>query len=197
MLTVFGALMSVLGSAGAGSLLGLVGSTIQNLLGLLQQREANKQAIEMRKLDMQMADKEYASLDRRATVEAETQREESADELQRASYEAAAAPIPVKIEMEQLHPVIRGIVATLYTAVDVFSRAMRPALTVILLWMVWDTRGEVMGIIKAAGQEPISPEKALAIYILIVDLILFSASTALVWWFGARPSRQKATPTIM
>jgi hypothetical protein len=175
------ALSSLLG----GSLAGIVGSLISNVADIWKRRQERKHELALKEMDIRMMDKEYQYKERRAEMEGQVQLQGSADDMREGSYEhdsrAYSADLDIKSAWLKAMLVIADFVRAL----------IRPALTVFLIWLVWETRQEVNAVIEAAGVEAISVDKAVGIYGAVVEMILFLASTAVTWWFGTRPMKRR------
>ncbi len=171
----------------AGGLTGVLGAVFSNLADIWKRRQDRKHEIELRRLDLAIMDKEWEYRTRTAEAEEEVRLQESSDALRTASYTADTARYidPAKIKSVCLKAAL--------VAVDVIRGLIRPALTVYLLWLVWDTRCEVRTVIEAAGGiQAMDVRTAISVYRLIIEMILYLASTCVTWWFGTRPLKQEA-----
>ncbi|SKA81962.1 hypothetical protein, partial [Desulfobaculum bizertense] len=74
----------------------------------------------------------------------------------------------------------------LLVSVDVVRGLTRPALTVFMLWMVWNTRCQVEDVIARAGLERLDISLAMDLEKRIVCTILYLAGLSVAWWFGDR-----------
>jgi hypothetical protein len=169
-----------LGAIFTGGLTGLLGTALQGVASYFQKKQEHAQKVELRRLDMEMMDREWEHRDRAAAREGEIRLQESADGLQGASYGHDSASYSKGLNISSVF--LRGCLVL----VDVLRGIVRPALTVLLCWLVWDTRAEVKAVLDASGVAAISPKTALALYHEVVTTILYVATTALVWWFGGR-----------
>eukprot|EP01022_Parablepharisma_sp_SALTPOND_P014140 TRINITY_DN19035_c0_g1_i1.p4 TRINITY_DN19035_c0_g1~~TRINITY_DN19035_c0_g1_i1.p4 ORF type:complete len:140 (+),score=15.64 TRINITY_DN19035_c0_g1_i1:485-904(+) len=138
----------------------------------------------MRKLDMEEMDKEWQYRQRAADREAETRLQESADDLQKLSYSNDSATYSAGHDLPGW-----GVIPLLF--VDLVRGLIRPSLTVLLIWMIYSTRVEVMAVLEAAGVTSISINLALNIYHEVISSILYCGTTALLWWFGSRQLRKR------
>ncbi|WFS64019.1 hypothetical protein LF599_07600 [Pseudodesulfovibrio thermohalotolerans] len=168
----------------SGGVLGVIGSVITNITDTIKRKQEFSQAIEMRKLDIQVMDKEWEYKDRAATREQEVAQEISADDLREASYANDKQEYSTNVKTGPF-------TGFLLVLVDVVRGLIRPGLTIFLIWAVWDTRAEVRGIMDAVNLSGMTASQALGIYGTIVDMILFLGSTAVTWWFGTRPKKDK------
>lgn len=167
----------------SGALTGTIGSIFTNVADYFKKKQEQKHLLEMKRLDIEMMDKEFEAEQRRAELNAETATETSADDLQEMSYGHDARAYSTGYQP--------GIVGRMLLAFVDFIRGMtRPGLTIFLIWQVYQTRSEVQAVISAAGLERIDTVQALAIYGTVVDMILFLASTAVAWWFGTRTKKK-------
>ncbi|CCO22213.1 hypothetical protein [Maridesulfovibrio hydrothermalis] len=166
-----------------GGATGLLGSLFTGIFGYFEEKRKNAHEIEMRRLDMEEMDKEWQYRQRAADREAETRLQESADDLMQASYANDTATYSAGHDLPKW-----GVIPLLL--VDMIRGLIRPALTVILIWMIYSTRREVMEVLNAAGITAITPDSALKIYNEVVSSILYCGTTALLWWFGSRQIRK-------
>jgi len=160
----------------SGGLIGTIGAFATNIVGYFKKKQEHKQALEIKKLDIQF---NLASL----KMETEIRREESADDLLENSYKHDTSFASGKIENFSI------VERILLVGMDLFRGSIRPLLTLFLIWQVYITQVEVAEILKAAGMDGLSVPDALNIYREVVEMILFLASTSVCWWFGSRPPR--------
>lgn len=144
----------------SGGATGLLGTALSFGVEYFQRRQRHQQEVEMRRIDLEIAEREAAGAAAVAAIEAES--EESAREWKalEASHETAAvrwsdgdSPALVWVD------VVRGLT--------------RPALTWLFLALVaviYFTLGADEAEIRAS----------------IVDTVLYLSSTCVLWWFGAR-----------
>ncbi|MES0340697.1 MAG: hypothetical protein ABUK08_00115 [Candidatus Humimicrobiaceae bacterium] len=165
----------------SGGLIGTIGSFATNIVGYFKKKQEHKQAIELKKLDIEF---NLASL----KMETETRRGESADDLIESSYKHDSSFASGQIKEFSM------IERILLVGMDLFRGSIRPLLTLFLIWQVHVTRVEVNAILNAAGVEGLSVADSLGIYKEVVRMILFLASTAVCWWFGSRPPRGEEVP---
>ena len=151
----------VAGSVLTGGATGILGTALSFVTQFFQRRQAHKQELELRRLDMELAQIEAASLERAIQVEAESEREQAAWSALEASYRDAAARWS------------RAGDGFLMTFVD-FCRGMtRPVLTVLFLGLtgaIYFSLGS--GETAMRGQ--------------LIDTVLYLTVTCVLWWFGAR-----------
>lgn len=168
----------MLGGLISGGVTGLIGSVVSNITDYFEQRRKNEHEKELRKLDIQEMQQEYEA---RKQI---TAQKTDADTMQ-SSYKHDARSYSKDVDIKSVW------LKTMLVFVDFVRGMVRPALTLFLIWLVWDTRQEVQMIIDQAGLDALSPEKAIGIYTAVVEMILFLASTAITWWFGTRPRKSK------
>ncbi len=163
----------------SGGLLGVLGSIFTNLFDFFKKKQDDSQALALRKLDMEMMDKEYSYRENLATTEMETELQKSADTLVAASFAMDKSTYANKSKM--------GTFGNLLMVIVDFCRGItRPGLTLYMVWEVRCLRVDTESIIQAAGIQAIDTAQALAIYNNIVDMILFLACASFTWWFGTR-----------
>lgn len=164
----------------SGGATGLLGSLFKGVGDWFKRRQEMEHEREMRRLDMELMDKEWEYRDRAAAREGEVRLQESADGLQAASYAhdqaAYSRGFTVKLAVNR----------TLLVLVDVVRGLTRPVLTCFMLWLIWDTRREVLGALEAAGIERIDIAMAMDLQKRIVCTILYLGTLCVTWWFGDR-----------
>ena len=174
--------MDILLNILTGGATGLLGSLFTVIFGYFEEKRKNAHEIEMRQLDMEEMDKEWEYRQRAADREADVRLQESSDDLMRASYVNDSATYTKGHDLPRW-----GVIPLLL--VDLVRGLIRPSLTIILIWMIYSTRCEIIAILEAAGISAITPDLALGIYREVVASILYCGTTALLWWFGSRQIR--------
>lgn len=169
----------------SGGLTGVLGALVTNVADYFEKRNERKHRLEMRKLDLEELDKEYSYQKSMAEAEQTFELDKAGYDLQEASYEHDAASYSRGMKIE------RWWLKAMLVFVDFIRGLVRPALTLFLIWLVWETRMEVKAIIDASGLESIAPERAVDIYSQVVHMILYMAGMTVAWWFGTRPRKQK------
>jgi len=167
-----------LGSLLSGGVTGILGSAITNITDYFEQRRKNQHEIELRNLDIEEMQQEYEARQKIAKQEQEAKVQSQSYEHDSRSYSQG-----IKVQSVWLRAML--------VFVDFVRGMVRPALTVFLIWLVWNTRQEVQMVIDQAGMDALSPEQAIGIYSSIVEMIMFLASTAVTWWFGTRPRKSQ------
>jgi hypothetical protein len=176
----------IISSLLSGGLTGLLGSIVSNVTDLWKDHADKKQELALKRLDIEMMDKEWSYKARAVDRETEARMVESADELRAASYKADAAAYAVGFSItNKWH---KGALVL----VDVIRGLVRPCLTMYMIWLVWETREEANALVRAAGVDVLPVSEALSIYQSIVAMILYLAATVVAWWFGTRPKASKA-----
>ncbi|UIJ38516.1 hypothetical protein LWC08_05185 [Desulfobaculum bizertense] len=164
----------------AGGATGLFGSLVKGVGDYFKRQQEMKHERELRRLDMEMMDKEWEYRDRAASREGEVRVTESGDDLQEASYALD------KATYSRGFTVSHFVNKFLLVSVDVVRGLTRPALTVFMLWMVWNTRCQVEDVIARAGLERLDISLAMDLEKRIVCTILYLAGLSVAWWFGDR-----------
>lgn len=164
----------------SGGATGLLGSLLKGVGDWFKRRQEMAHEREMRELDMRMMDKEWEYRDRAAAREGDVRLQEADAALQAASYEHDQATysrgLTIKLAVNR----------TLLVLVDVVRGLTRPALTCFMLWLIWDTRREVLAALEAAGIERIDVAMAMDLQKRIVCTILYLGTLCVTWWFGDR-----------
>ena len=153
----------------SGGATGLIGTLFSGGLAIFKKNQINKQALAMRKIDLE-----------ELTLEAELGRQQTALQLEVASEESQARAMEASYVNERTFA-SKGIEYTPAQAwaivfIDVIRGLMRPAITVFLLQMLW-----TMYMTKYGG---IDTEIAIA------HSVIYMATTVTLWWFGSPPDRQ-------
>jgi len=181
-------MLALLGSVFSGGLTGLLGVGLQRFFDFMkikQELELKKleyaQAQEMRKIDAQIMQQEWAARTKVAELE-EHSRETVAAE---GSFAASFGMEPKQYsERAKIGPTAGAWLVGL----DVLRGVIRPGLTVYLCAITTAVYLEARGILAAAGAS-LNPSQALAVHDLIVGTILYLTTTTVLWWFGTRNSQ--------
>ena len=147
----------------SGGVTGLLGTAITGVMSFLQERQRHAQEMDLRRLDIELAQTEAMAAERTAAIEAESEREQAQAGMLTASYEEAARRWS------------RSGDGVLMQLVDVVRGLTRPALT-------WTLVGLVAAIYFWLG----SSADVDALRARIIDTVLYLATAAVLWWFGAR-----------
>ncbi|EMG36600.1 hypothetical protein PCS_02612 [Desulfocurvibacter africanus PCS] len=171
-------MLDLLSSIFAGGVTGIIGSALTLVGDLFKAREQRKADEARRKHDLAMMDKEYQYRERQASIESDTRQAEADAGTLAASYAHDRA----------VYATVDGpwYLRLLLVGVDVARGLVRPCLTVFLIWLVWDLRTEVKGILTSAGLQGLTAGDALGIYRDVAEMILYLAATCVTWWFGTR-----------
>ena len=169
-------LLSLLGSATGGGLLGIAGNWLKGRGELKAKKLDYDNEREMRSLDMQELKLEATLKTQQirlenegklavADVEAERAKDVALSELQMASYTADKASYG------------NGFV-------DGIRGMVRPVTTAYLLILMTYLGVQMHGVV--GGVEAINPDKAWAMYESIINSVTFLTTTCVTWYFGAR-----------
>ncbi len=148
----------------SGGATGLLGTAITGVMAFFQERQRHAQEMELRRLDIDLAKVEAEGAAAFAAIEAESERDAAASEAFQASYDEAARRWS------------RTGDGWLMQMVDAIRGLTRPALT-------WALVGLVAAIYFYLGAEDY---QAAEIRPRIIDTVLYLATSAVLWWFGAR-----------
>ena len=159
-------LLSVL----TGGATGLLGTLITGALDFFQRRQDHAQEMELRRLDMELARIEGESAGHVAAIEAEGRADEAAWSALEKSYREASRrwSRPGEGWLMQLVDFVRGMT--------------RPMLT-------WCLVGLVAAIYFWLGA---SDMEVIEIRPRIINTVLYLATAAVLWWFGARQLAKRA-----
>ena len=179
---------TIFGSIFSGGATGLIGVGIQRWFDF-KNKEADlelqklkyAQDLELKKLDLQAMDKEWAGRVQVAKTEAEAAVDVAASKAFEASYRPEARSYSQGVPVGKFG-------AFLLVVLDLFRGSVRPALTVylcVLTTFIWRQAHFVL------EKQPLTPQDAIGIWHLIVQTILYLTTTCVLWWFGTR-NRQSA-----
>ncbi len=169
----------------SGGATGLIGSAISNIVDIFKERQQQKFELEKRRLDIEQIDKEQQFQLEQTTIEKEAEIEGAEMDLIEKSYEHDAARYSAGLKIKNT-----WLKASLII-VDIIRGLVRPVMTAVMLYVLWETRLEVKGVLDAAGVQGLDVDQALNIYQSLVDAIVYLALTAGFWWFGTRPMKKK------
>ena len=147
-------------SLAAGGLTGLLGTAVSFGTRHLAKRQAHRHELELRQLDLQLAEAEAQGAARQVALETDARKHEAASTALQASYSEAANRWSVVGDSGWM---IR---------VDVVRGLTRPLLT-------W---AGAVGLAWVWGSLPADSAESAR----VVDAVIYLASTCVLWWFGAR-----------
>ena len=142
-----------------GGATGLLGTAISGVIDIFQGRQKNAQEVELRKQDIELAKIEGASAANVAAVRAEAEADRAEWEALEASYQAATSRVS------------RAGDSWLLQSADFLVRITRPGLT----WFLWGLVGVIYFFLADEVMQT-----------TIIDSVLYVATAAGLWWFGAR-----------
>ena len=147
-----------------GGATGLLGTAISGVIDYFQGRQRHAQELDLRRLDIELAQAEASGAERVAAIEAEGERDRAEWEAMTASYREAGArwSRPGDGVLIQLVDFVRGMT--------------RPVLTWGLVALV----GAIYFLLGAGNAH------AGLLQPLIVETVLYLATAAVLWWFGQR-----------
>ena len=162
-------LLSLLSSAGFGSIIGLAGGIINRFIDI--KAKAGEREFELQKLDKERdyMKEEYNARNQIATIEGEARVESSAYAAMADSYKFAAPTSSNDL-------------------VDKSTRIIRPLLTVCFFIFTCIVFGYVTSLIidlKAS----LTPAEILTLWKQIIEWIFFQAGVSIGWWFAMRPGK--------
>lgn len=149
-----------------GGATGLLGMVVRAGIDWVQARQKHAQEIELRGLDIQLAQIEGQAAATVATIERESERDSQEWQALRASFRAAATRWSSgDSKWLVLVDVVRGL--------------MRPALTLAFVALT--------SVIYFVSSDS-------ALEARVVETVLYQTSACTLWWFGSRPQRRAAAP---
>jgi hypothetical protein len=165
-------LTGTLTSAASGGILGFLGSAVGGVMKYFQTRQQHKHEQAKWAHEAILLDKEHAR-----------NREEDEHELTMLSEQGSWEGLNASIQSES------GIGDT-YKWVNAIRALFRPALTtglVVIAFIIFKDLSAMLTTLEPSAFTGIlTPEEARALLVYDVNALVFSASTAVVWWFGDR-----------
>lgn len=147
-----------------GGATGLLGTLVSGAIDFFQSRAEHKREVELRRLDIELAQTEAGSAEKVAAIEAESADNRAELGAIEASYREASSRMS------------RPGDGFLMKFVDFFRGMTRPVLTwglVALVGVIYFTLGA-----GDLGPEGVKPR--------IIETILYLATASVLWWFGQR-----------
>lgn len=172
------------GSAGLGTLVGLVGSWLQRRQDIKQMELEQAHELAMRDKDADLLKIEIAGAAQIAKVQADGARDVADAELQGRSYAADMATYSQNVQSGSKWGAV-------LIFVDVLRGTVRPLVTYYLVgflsWMVW----QFLRHVPLIDLLQLNPPLFWDVFEYTLATAVFLASTAVAWWFGARSKRMK------
>lgn len=133
---------------------------------------------DLRKLDMELADKEWAGRVQVATVEAQGKE---------AVADASAFAASFQMEPQQYAKNVKPgkIAGFLLVLLDFTRGIVRPGLTLYLCWIATRMYEESRAVLAIADLTTNAP-MVMNVYTQIVFTLLYLFTTCVLWWFGTR-----------
>ena len=162
-------LLTLLSSAGFGSIIGLVGGIINRFIDI--KAKEGERAFELTKLDKERdyMKEEYAARNQLATIEGEARVEANAYTAMAESYKFAAP-------------------SSSNDMVDKITRTIRPILTVLFFVFTCIVFAIVTSLIVDL-KTAFSAAEILVIWKQIIEWVFFQAGVSIGWWFAMRPGK--------
>lgn len=180
--------MSILGVATSllsGGLSGILGGAIGRVFDFLGEKQKlkvkeldYKHDVDLKKLDMEAADREWA---------ARTQISKQEGEAKIEVADAQAFAESMFKEPTRYSTPTTGWANILLTVLDFIRGIVRPGITVALMVFTFAMYNEIKDIMSVAGVS-LTGAQAFAIYEIIVNTVLYLTSTTIGWWFASRPA---------
>lgn len=169
-------MIDFLASLLSGGLTGIVGSLATGLMSYFKQKEINRHTIEMRKLDMQLAqmqidsEKDIANIDKEKAIETE---------------EVKAFRTSMSDTTLYAGETIRNhrVWGVFYMLLDFIRGGLRPVMTIYLVVLTTYIYNDLQAML---GQQAIPVEEAIEIVRYIINAIVYLTMTVILWWFGTR-----------
>lgn len=173
-------------SAIAGIISGIGGSLVSNLFNLFTSKERNRHELAMGDLRIKELQAESAAAVQRIQIESEVQQELAAQESFNLSQRYGNKSL---INSEMIELLFRSrwttwlgsILVFIMGIVDILRAAMRPAITIVLMYITgYITYQHLM--ILDAKQDLLDA----AMLSMVIESIIYLTFTVVGWWFGDR-----------
>ena len=147
-----------------GGATGLLGTALSAVVDFFQSRQRHAQELDLRRLDIELAQAEAEGAAAHAAIEARAQRERAEWEALEASYREAGRrwSRPGEGRLMQFVDAVRGLT--------------RPALT----WSLFALVGAIYFLLGTADITTVGLRPR------IVETVLYLFTAAMLWWFGSR-----------
>lgn len=166
-------LAGILGNAASGGVFGFLGAAVGGVFKYFQTRQQQKFEEKKWKHELALIDKEQAR-----------EREEDEHELAVISQEGAWQGLNTSIQAD-------ASAGETYKWVNAVKTLYRPVLTTGLVLIAYMIFKDLSAMLTGMGTSVLAPgiftpEQAKELLVYDVNSLVFSASTAVVWWFGDR-----------
>jgi hypothetical protein len=182
-------LMGLISSILGGGATGLLGVAFQRFFDFLKVKQDielaklnNEHARDMRKIDAELLDKEWAARTQVATIEAESRQSAAADNAFSASFAMEPKQYSAKVK-------VGPVAGFMLVLLDFLRGIIRPGLTVYLCAITTMVYLQARAVVEMSGAT-LDPAAAMSTYTMIINTILYLTTTCVLWWFGTR-NRQK------
>jgi hypothetical protein len=185
------AVLGFFGSAAFGGLTGLFGGIVNRVADYFTLKQNNTHNEKMRDKDLEIS-KVEAQKDLAIARDANyTSREIADQESLQESLQADKATYLTQDLQKDVPSWARGPIAIAMAFVDLIRGLTRPGITLymcILTTLIWV---EMNALLSKYDTQPMKPEDAVKIIIMIVDGIIYLTSMCVGWWFGSRGKKIK------
>lgn len=197
-----GALINLFAGPLGGIITGTFGSLVTNIFNYFKQKQAHKQSIELKKLEMESRklDHKLAIVEAEANmkitqaeIEGKIQTEEAKAFLE--SQRNAMVSLFKASFLDKLMGVsgwlryitipIAGIVAFMFGMVDFVKHLMRPGITIFLIIVFANILKQALGILNETDHQW-TVDQAVKIVMLTVDATVYLTVACVSWWFSDR-----------
>jgi len=179
------AILSAMGSAASGGLLGLLGTGIKHWFDHKAEQAKRQFELTMRKMDREEMELEHQL--HMLTIEAQTERDIAIAHQERLSLEAHVAGEIEQAELDMRRESYANDKATYGGGfVDAIRGLMRPVLTLYFALLMALITYQLM---QMTGNQ-LGAANADALLNQVVNTCIFLATTSVTWWFGSRPVKR-------
>ena len=170
----------------AGGLTGLAGSITTAIFNYKQKKIDYQREVDLKKLDIQLAEKEHEFALAQTKIQAEAETEKAAEATLQASYahDRASYFTPFAGVIEK-YPWLGIPFAVFFALVDLLRGLIRPTMTAYLVVLVTVMYLQSMQVLKAQGYD-VGSDQAMVLVGRLVDLVVYLCATVCAWWFGNR-----------
>lgn len=166
-------ILSAVGSALAGGGTGLIGSVVQKVVDLKVKKLEIRRDISLRKIDIEELQMEISRDVDIAETEADAEKDVARSTMRTESFKADKATYGDKLWF-----------------VDAIRGVMRPSMTIYAIGLMTWLAVEVYQFMDSFSILP--HDEVVAMWMIIIDSIIYLATTSFTWWFGTRPDRSTA-----
>lgn len=208
MLAILGTILSSVLGGGATGLLGILVQRFFDMKNKSQDVEIiglnHKNALELRRVELEIQASEYSGKKELATVDGETKR--ALADIESNARQAAALENRLATEFTSEQESVRasmandkasyftgpstGFVGVLLGIVDFIRGLIRPVLTIYLVVLLTYAFWWIQQLVAKMGATQFTQVEIKDLTAQIVGAVIYLCTVSVVWWFGTRPPKQ-------